>query len=82
MALHGGTGRRPAGKTVGANRGNLRFEPGGVSFDFGFQRDRLVATMLRLFGFAIDTNITRVVRGMNADQREKVVLAMGHTTGW
>lgn len=30
-----------------------------------------------LFGFAIDTNITRVVRGMNADQREKVVLATG-----
>src|SRR5579885_3556821 len=30
-----------------------------------------------LFGFAIDTNITRVVRGMNADRREKVILATG-----
>ncbi len=30
-----------------------------------------------LFGFAIDTNITSVVRGMNADQREKVILATG-----
>ncbi len=30
-----------------------------------------------LFGFAIDTNITGVVRGMNADQREKVILATG-----
>jgi aryl-alcohol dehydrogenase-like predicted oxidoreductase len=30
-----------------------------------------------LFAFAIDTNMTRVVRGMNADQREKVILATG-----
>jgi len=30
-----------------------------------------------LFAFAIDTNITGVVRGMNADQREKVLLATG-----
>lgn len=30
-----------------------------------------------LFAFAIDTNITGVVRGMNADQRENVVLATG-----
>jgi aryl-alcohol dehydrogenase-like predicted oxidoreductase len=30
-----------------------------------------------LFAFAIDTNTTRVVRGMNGDQREKVVLATG-----
>jgi aryl-alcohol dehydrogenase-like predicted oxidoreductase len=30
-----------------------------------------------LFGFAIDTNLTGVVRGMNADRREKVILATG-----
>ena len=30
-----------------------------------------------LFGFSIDTNMTRVVRGMNADRREKVILATG-----
>lgn len=30
-----------------------------------------------LFAFGIDTNITRVVRAMNADQREKVILATG-----
>ncbi len=30
-----------------------------------------------LFAFAIDTNITRVVRGMSASQREKVILATG-----
>jgi hypothetical protein len=30
-----------------------------------------------LFAFGIDTNITRVVRGMISDQREKVVLATG-----
>jgi aryl-alcohol dehydrogenase-like predicted oxidoreductase len=30
-----------------------------------------------LFAFAIDTNITGVVRRMNADQREKIVLATG-----
>ena len=30
-----------------------------------------------LFAFAIDTNITGVVRGMNADQREKVILGTG-----
>jgi aryl-alcohol dehydrogenase-like predicted oxidoreductase len=30
-----------------------------------------------LFGFAIDTNITAVVRGMNDDQREKVILTTG-----
>lgn len=30
-----------------------------------------------LFGFAIDTQITRVVREMNADRREKVILATG-----
>lgn len=30
-----------------------------------------------LFGFAIDTQLTRVVRGMNADRRERVTLATG-----
>lgn len=30
-----------------------------------------------LFAYAIDTNMTRVVRGMNADQRGKVLLATG-----
>ena len=30
-----------------------------------------------LFAFAIDSNITRAVRGMNEDRREKVVLATG-----
>ena len=30
-----------------------------------------------LFGFSIDTHITRVVRGMNADQRERVLVATG-----
>jgi aryl-alcohol dehydrogenase-like predicted oxidoreductase len=30
-----------------------------------------------LFAFAIDTNITRVVREMNSDRREKVILATG-----
>jgi aryl-alcohol dehydrogenase-like predicted oxidoreductase len=30
-----------------------------------------------LFAFAIDTNITRVVREMSADQREKIILATG-----
>jgi aryl-alcohol dehydrogenase-like predicted oxidoreductase len=30
-----------------------------------------------LFAFGIDANITRVVRGMNSDQRERIVLATG-----
>jgi len=30
-----------------------------------------------LFGFAVDTNLTAVVRGMTAGQREKVILATG-----
>jgi aryl-alcohol dehydrogenase-like predicted oxidoreductase len=30
-----------------------------------------------LFAFAIDSNVTRVVREMNADRREKVILATG-----